>query len=116
MNQTRNANITRGDEKHLLKLQMSLSNYHQEEAGRLTHVGNPSAVSTGLRLSYEDDERNSSITSGSGSMSSLPTTMSFADDLMAQMDKENKEISHYLRLQVYIPCFFISRPNLSCDV
>ncbi|TVU33540.1 hypothetical protein EJB05_25364 [Eragrostis curvula] len=98
MNQARNTNIDRGDEKQL-KLQMSLNNYNQEEAGRLARVGNPSGVSTGLRLSYEDDERNSSITSGSGSMSSLPATMSFADDLMAEMDKENKEISYYLRLQ-----------------
>ncbi|GJN18907.1 hypothetical protein PR202_gb06119 [Eleusine coracana subsp. coracana] len=98
MNKARNTNIERGDEKQL-KLQMSINNYNQEKAGRLAHVGNPSAVSTGLRLSYEDDERNSSITSGSGSMSSLPTTMSFADDLMAQMDKENQEIGYYLRLQ-----------------
>ncbi|GJM90113.1 hypothetical protein PR202_ga06362 [Eleusine coracana subsp. coracana] len=98
MNKARNTNIERGDEKQL-KLQMSINNYNQEKTGRLAHDGNPSAVSTGLRLSYEDDERNSSITSGSGSMSSLPTTMSFADDLMAQMDKENQEIGYYLRLQ-----------------
>ncbi|XP_062224173.1 BOI-related E3 ubiquitin-protein ligase 1-like [Phragmites australis] len=98
MNQARNTNIDRGDEKQL-KLQMSLNNYHQEKADRLAQVGNPSAVSTGLRLSYEDDERNSSITSGSGSISSLPTTLSFVDDLKSEMDKENKEISYYLRHQ-----------------
>jgi E3 ubiquitin-protein ligase BOI-like protein len=79
---------------------MSLNNYHQQDADQLARVGNPSAVSTGLRLSYEDDEHNSSITSGSGSMSSLPTTMSLVDDLMAEIDNENKEISYYLRLQV----------------
>ncbi|KAL6629216.1 hypothetical protein ACP70R_028981 [Stipagrostis hirtigluma subsp. patula] len=98
MNQARNRNIDTGDEKQL-KLQMSLNNYHQEDADRFAPVGHPSTVSTGLKLSYEDDERNSSITSGSGSMSSLPTTTSFADDFMAEMDKENKEISYYLRLQ-----------------
>lgn len=98
MNQSRTSNIDVGTEK-LLKLQMSLNDYHQQNADRLAHVGNPSAVSTGLRLSYEDDEHNSSITSGSGSMTSLPTTMTSVDDLMAELDKENKEISYYLRLQ-----------------
>jgi E3 ubiquitin-protein ligase BOI and related proteins len=101
MNQARNASIDRGDDKQL-KLQMSLNNCHPEEAGQLVRMGNPGAVSTGLRLSYEDDERNSSITSRGASLSSLPTTMSFADDLMAQMDKENKEMGHYLKLQVNI--------------
>ncbi|OEL20844.1 hypothetical protein BAE44_0018140 [Dichanthelium oligosanthes] len=98
MNHARNTNIDTENEKQL-KLQMSLDNYHQQDANRLARVGNPSGVSTGLRLSYEDDEHNSSITSGSGSMSSLPTTMPLVDDLMAEIDKENKEISYYLRLQ-----------------
>ncbi|KAG0531552.1 hypothetical protein BDA96_04G032300 [Sorghum bicolor] len=98
MNQARTSNIDTGTEK-LLKLQMSLNDYHQQNADRLARVGNPSAVSTGLRLSYEDDEHNSSITSGSASMTSLPTTMSSVDDLMAELDKENREISYYLRLQ-----------------
>ncbi|CAO2033792.1 unnamed protein product [Urochloa humidicola] len=97
MNQARNTDIETGNEKQL-KLQMSLNNY-QRDADQLARFGNPSAVSTGLRLSYEDDEHNSSITSGSGSMSSLPTSMSLVDDLMAEIDKENKEISYYLRLQ-----------------
>ena len=96
MNQARNTNIDTGNEKQL-KLQMSLNNYHQQDADQLARA---SAVSTGLRLSYEDDEHNSSITSGSGSMSSLPTTTSLVDDLMAEIDKENKEISYYLKFQV----------------
>lgn len=106
MNQARTTNIDAGTEK-LLKLQMSLNDYHQQNADRLARVGNPSAVSTGLRLSYEDDEHNSSITSGSGSMTSLPTTMSSVDDLMAELDKENREISYYLKLQVNIQRRFI---------
>lgn len=103
MNQARTSNIDAGTEK-LLKLQMSLNDYHQQNADRLARVGNPSAVSTGLRLSYEDDEHNSSTTSGSGSMTSLPASMSSVDDLMAELDKENKEISYYLKLQVNIQC------------
>lgn len=99
MNQARNTDVETGNDKQL-KLQMSLNSFNQNDAGQLVHVGNPSAVSTGLRLSYEDDERNSSITSASGSMSSLPATGTLVDDLMAEIDKENKEISYYLRLQV----------------
>ncbi|KAL6888557.1 hypothetical protein ACP4OV_009583 [Aristida adscensionis] len=98
MNQARNRNADTADGKQL-KLQMSLNNYHQEDADQLAFIGHPSTVSTGLKLSYEDDEHNSSITSGSGSMSSLPTSTSFVDDFMAEVEKENKEISHYLSLQ-----------------
>jgi E3 ubiquitin-protein ligase BOI and related proteins len=103
MNQASTSNIGAGNE-NLLKLQVPLSDYHQQSAGRLARVGNPGAVSTGLRLSYEDDERNSSITSGSGSMASLPATMSCVDGFMAELDKESKEINFYLRLQVNIQC------------
>lgn len=106
VNQARKTNSDTGDEKQL-KLQISLNNFHLEDADRLACVGNPNAVSTGLRLSNEDDEWNSSITSGSGSMSSLPTMMSFVDELMAEMDKENKEVDCYFQTQVNIPCQFI---------
>jgi E3 ubiquitin-protein ligase BOI and related proteins len=95
---------------------MSLNNYHPEEAGQLARTGNPGAVSTGLRLSCEDDERNSSVTSGGGSLSSLTTAMPFADDLIAQLDKENKEMGYYLKLQVNIRCCFIYHLYLGCDV
>lgn len=95
----------------MLKLQVPLSDYHQQSAGRLARVGNPGAVSTGLRLSYEDDERNSSITSGSGSMASLPATMSCVDGFMAELDKESKEINFYLRLQADQICKRMKEAN-----
>uniref|UniRef100_A0ACD5TC64 Uncharacterized protein n=1 Tax=Avena sativa TaxID=4498 RepID=A0ACD5TC64_AVESA len=94
MNQVRKTSDYTVDEKKL-KLQMSLNNY----ADGLACTGNSSVVSTGLKLSYEDNERNSCITSGSGSMS-LPTTTPFVNDIMTEMEKGNKEIDHYFKTQV----------------
>nr|GEV16721.1 hypothetical protein [Tanacetum cinerariifolium] len=46
------------------KLQISLNqNYYNEESDRPSSMPNPHAVSAGLKLSYDDEERNSSITS-----------------------------------------------------
>ncbi|KQJ93125.1 E3 ubiquitin-protein ligase BOI [Brachypodium distachyon] len=103
MNQARNTCNYTVDEKKL-KLQMSLNSFPPGDADRLPCTGNSSAVSTGLRLSYEDNERNSSIASGSGSMSSLPTTRPEIDAIMAEMEKENKEIDYYFRVQVEQLC------------
>ncbi|CAN1310903.1 Probable BOI-related E3 ubiquitin-protein ligase 3 [Linum perenne] len=56
------------------KLQISLNyNICQDEVDRSASVVNPNAVSTGLRLSYDDEERNSSLTSASGSMTAKPS-------------------------------------------
>ncbi|CAM0947248.1 unnamed protein product [Alopecurus aequalis] len=94
MNQARKTSDYTADEKKLM-LQMSLNNH----ADGLPCNGNSSAVSTGLKLSNEDNERNSSTTSGSGSMS-LPTTTPFVGDIMAEMEKGNKEIDNYFRVEV----------------
>lgn len=98
MNQERNTNNDVGHEKQL-NLQMSLNYFPVENLDRLARIGNPSAVSTGLRLSYENNEH-TSITSGSGNMSSLPIMASFVDEVMAELDKENKEFNCYFGLQV----------------
>lgn len=99
MNQERNTNNDVGHEKQL-NLQMSLNYFPVENLDRLARIGNPSAVSTGLRLSYENNEH-TSITSGSGNMSSLPIMASFVDEVMAELDKENKEFNCYFGLQVF---------------
>ncbi|XP_037445413.1 BOI-related E3 ubiquitin-protein ligase 1-like isoform X2 [Triticum dicoccoides] len=99
MNQPRKTSNCAADEKKL-KLQMSLNNFHAGDADRLACTGNSSVVSTGLKLSYEDNEHNSSFTSGSGSMSSLTSTTPFGHDIMTEMEKGNKEIDYYLRSQV----------------
>ncbi|XP_015689490.1 BOI-related E3 ubiquitin-protein ligase 1-like [Oryza brachyantha] len=98
MNQERNTNNDVGHEK-LLNLQMSLNNFPVENAGRFARIGNPSAVSTGLRLSSDNNEH-TSITSGNGSMPSIPVMASFVDEVMTELDKENKEFNYYFELQV----------------
>ena len=104
MNQARRSSDYPVDEKKL-KLQMSLNNNadglssKQNNADGLPCTGNSSVVSTGLKLSYEDNERNSSTTSGSGSMS-LPTTTPVVSDIIAEMEKRNEAIDKYFRVQV----------------
>uniref|UniRef100_A0A0D9VBS6 RING-type domain-containing protein n=1 Tax=Leersia perrieri TaxID=77586 RepID=A0A0D9VBS6_9ORYZ len=99
VNQERNTN-NNGCLVKPLNLQMSLNNFPVENIDRLTRLSNPNAVSTGLRLSYDNNEHTSSITSGSGSMSSLPPMASFVDEVMTELDKENKEFNYYFGLQV----------------
>lgn len=91
------------DTERQYKLQISLGNFGQDEADRIAMgFRNPNAVSTGLRLSYDDDEHNSSITSASGSMTSLPIMMSISDDLRAEIDRQNEEFDNYIKIQVRI--------------
>ncbi|KAI3997678.1 hypothetical protein MKX01_040651 [Papaver californicum] len=85
------------------KLQISLNNnFYQEDADRSASIPNlnPNPVSTGLRLSYDDDERNSSVTSASGNIvSGLPIIMSLGDNLRTEMDRQKEEFDHFIRVQ-----------------
>jgi len=84
------------------KLQISL-NYKicQDEADRSASIPNPNPVSTGLRLSYDDDEHNSSITSASGSMSAAPSIiLSLGDNIRTELDRQNDEFDQYIKIQV----------------
>ncbi|KAJ6794102.1 putative BOI-related E3 ubiquitin-protein ligase 3 isoform X1 [Iris pallida] len=81
------------------KLQISLSNFYQDEADRSASIPNPNAVSTGLRLSYDDDEHNSSVTTASGNMPSLPIIMSLGDNLRTEIERQKEEFDQYIRVQ-----------------
>ncbi|KAL4586937.1 hypothetical protein LXL04_011585 [Taraxacum kok-saghyz] len=83
------------------KLQISLNqNFYNEESDRPSTIPNPHAVSTGLKLSYDDEERNSSITSASGSMTGAPPLMScFGDSVTTELDRQNEELERYIMLQ-----------------
>nr|GEV53707.1 hypothetical protein [Tanacetum cinerariifolium] len=83
------------------QLQISLNqNYYNEESDRPSSIPNPHAVSTGLKLSYDDEERNSSITSASGSMTAAPSIMSsFGDSVTTELDRQNEELERYVMLQ-----------------
>lgn len=84
------------------KLQISLnSNFCHDEADRSASILNPNAVSTGLRLSYDDDEHNSSVTSASGSMTGAPPLiMSLGDNIRTELDRQKEEFDQFIKIQV----------------
>ncbi|XP_050120005.1 probable BOI-related E3 ubiquitin-protein ligase 3 [Malus sylvestris] len=83
------------------KLQISLNyNVCPDEADRSASIPNPNAVSTGLRLSYDDDERNSSVTSASGSMTAAPSMiLSLGDNIRTELDRQKEEFDQYIKIQ-----------------
>ncbi|KAK9277304.1 hypothetical protein L1049_006844 [Liquidambar formosana] len=83
------------------KLQISLNyNICQDEADRSTSIPNQNLVSTGLRLSYDDDERNSSVTSASGSMTAAPSIiLSLGDNIRNELDRQKDEFDQYIKIQ-----------------
>lgn len=90
------------------RLQISLNyNVHQDDADQLASIPNPNPVSTGLRLSYDDDERNSSVTSASGSMAATPSIiLSLGDNIRTELDRQQEELDQYVKLQViYEDCY-----------
>ncbi|KAK8928495.1 hypothetical protein KSP39_PZI017202 [Platanthera zijinensis] len=80
-------------------LQISLNNLFRDETDRSLSIPNTNTVSTGLRLSYDDEERHSSVTTASGSMSSLALTTSFLDSFGPEIEHQNEEFNCYLRMQ-----------------
>ncbi|XP_010248512.1 PREDICTED: E3 ubiquitin-protein ligase BOI-like [Nelumbo nucifera] len=83
------------------RLQISLNtNFCQDETIRHPSIPNLNPVSTGLKLSYEDDEPNSSVTSASVSMTgALPVILSLGDSLRTELDRQKEEFDHYIRVQ-----------------
>ncbi|KAG6650837.1 hypothetical protein I3843_06G065300 [Carya illinoinensis] len=83
------------------KRQISLNYYAcQDEADRSASILNPNPVSTGLRLSYDDDERNSSVTSASGSMTAAPSIiLSLGDNIKTELDRQKEEFDHFIKIQ-----------------
>lgn len=83
------------------KLQISLNYNIQDEADRSASMQNPNPVSTGLRLSYDDDERNSSVTTASGSMTAGPSIiLSLGENIRSEFDRQKEEFDHYIKIQV----------------
>lgn len=85
------------------KLQMSLNyNMFHDDADRSVSLLNQNPVSTGLRLSFnDDDEHNSSVTSASGSMNPTPSIiLSLGDNIRTELDRQNEELDQYIKFQV----------------
>lgn len=83
------------------KLQISLNyNICQDEADRSASIPKQNLVSTGLRLSYDDDERNSSVTSASGSMTGNPSILlSLGDNIKTELDRQKEEFDQFIKVQ-----------------
>lgn len=65
---------------------------------------NLNPVSTGLRLSYDDEERNSSITSASGSLTAASSVFpSLGNDIKRELDQQKEELDRFIRTQVLLP-------------
>lgn len=84
-------------QKHQISLKYNIS---QDEADRSASFLNQNPVSTGLKLSYDDDEHNSSVTS-SGSMTAAPSIiLSLGDSIGAELDRQKEEFDQYIKIQV----------------
>lgn len=90
------------EQKHPLTLSDKI---YPDEAGHSGSIFNPNPVSTGLKLSYEEDEHNSSVTSASESMTAaLPLILSLGDNFKTEFDRQKEEFDHYIRIQVISLC------------
>lgn len=85
-------------QKHLI----CLNNYlHQDKAGQSGSIFNPNPVSTGLKLSFEEEEHNSSVTSASENLKAvLPVISSVSDNLKIEIDRQQEEFDHFIKVQV----------------
>ncbi|GAB2228598.1 hypothetical protein Droror1_Dr00022718 [Drosera rotundifolia] len=83
------------------KLQISLNyNIYQDEVDRSANILNQNPVSTGLRLSYDDHEQNSCVTSTSGSMTAGSSILfPLGDNLRTELERQKEEFDQYIKLQ-----------------
>lgn len=82
------------------KFHVSLNNKCQDDVRQSGNLMNANPVSTGLRLSYEEDEPNSSITTASESMmAALPVIFSLGDNLKTEIDRQREELDNFIQVQ-----------------
>lgn len=83
------------------KLQISLNhNVVHDDTERPANIPGQNLVSTGLKLSYDDDEPNSSVTSASGSMNAPASVMmSLGDNIKTELERQKKEFDQYIKTQ-----------------
>uniref|UniRef100_A0A803L8K8 RING-type domain-containing protein n=2 Tax=Chenopodium quinoa TaxID=63459 RepID=A0A803L8K8_CHEQI len=78
----------------------SYDNFCQNEAGQARNMLKQFPVSTGLKLSYGEEEHNSSITSaGEGVVVNLSSMLSHNDSLQTELVRQSDEFDQYIRIQ-----------------
>lgn len=83
------------------KLQISLNYNYNNNTVVQDEVTKQNLVSTGLRLSYDDDERNSSVTSANGSITT-PVFQSLGDNIRLDLDRQKEELDQFIKYRVLI--------------
>ncbi|KAF9606292.1 hypothetical protein IFM89_024960 [Coptis chinensis] len=80
---------------------ISLNNsLYQDDAHCLIDNLNPNPISTGRRLSYDDEEHNSYVTEAStGMIEAFPIILPVNNNLGFEIDRQHEELDHYIRLQ-----------------
>ncbi|XP_009595910.1 BOI-related E3 ubiquitin-protein ligase 1-like isoform X1 [Nicotiana tomentosiformis] len=83
------------------KLKISLNNnFCQNEVDQAGSILNPNTVSTGLRLSYEEKERNSSVTSAPENMkAALPAFLPIDSGFKREMDRQREGFDRFIKVQ-----------------
>ncbi|KAI3979183.1 hypothetical protein MKX01_017008 [Papaver californicum] len=80
---------------------MYTDNFYQDENNRSTNfIVKQNHVSIGMKLSCDDDEHKSSVTSASGStIQNLLAIFSIGDNARSEIDRQKVELDHYIRIQ-----------------
>lgn len=81
------------------KLQISLNYNYNNNNVIQDEVPKQNLVSTGLTLSYDDDERNSSVTSANGSITT-PGFQSLSDNIRVDLDRQKEELDQFIKYRV----------------
>ncbi|KAL8457837.1 hypothetical protein ACS0TY_035634 [Phlomoides rotata] len=96
--------INRGGEGDTLSMQQKLhislnNNFGLDESVHIGTVLNPNHVSTGLKLSCEEEERNSSVTSACDMKNNASAMLSLGSTVKMEIDRQTEEFSRYIKLQ-----------------
>ncbi|CAH8256350.1 unnamed protein product [Arabidopsis lyrata] len=80
------------------KLQISLNYNYNNNSVVQDEVPKQNLVSTGLRLSYDDDERNSSVTSANLSITT-PVFQSLGDNIRLDLHRQKEELDQFIKFR-----------------
>nr|GLL18581.1 probable BOI-related E3 ubiquitin-protein ligase 2 [Ipomoea trifida] len=83
------------------KLRISLNNnFCQDEVGQTGNIWKSNPVSTGLKLSYGEEERNSSITSAAeNNKAILPAFLSLGNNVKYEIDRQREDLDRHIKVQ-----------------